>query len=374
MADRNTILVVDDEPDVADLIRQRFKRHVKSGDFYFVAAMDGIEALEALDRNDEIDVVLTDIRMPRMDGLTLLSRLGELDRLLRSIVVTAYGDMQNLRTAMNRGAFDFLTKPLDLDDLEITIDKAIRSVEQQKRAEHVRELFGRYLSPDILASLLREPAALALGGERRRVTLLMSDLCGFTSLSERLPPEQVVELLNVYLGRMTDVIARYNGTIDEFIGDAIFVIFGAPIRSEGHALRAVACAVDMQLAMQDVNTRLNELNLPWIEMGIAVNTGEVVVGNIGSARRAKYGVVGSPVNLVSRMEGCTAGGQILISESTLLDAGPGVRTSRKFDVAAKGFSAPVSLYEVDGVGSPHHLTLPDLPDAARRPSRLPTSA
>lgn len=161
MADRNTILVVDDEPDVADLIRQRFKRHVKSGDFYFVAAMDGIEALEALDRNDEIDVVLTDIRMPRMDGLTLLSRLGELDRLLRSIVVTAYGDMQNLRTAMNRGAFDFLTKPLDLDDLEITIDKAIRSVEQQKRAEHVRELFGRYLSPDILASLLREPAALA---------------------------------------------------------------------------------------------------------------------------------------------------------------------------------------------------------------------
>lgn len=359
MAARNTILVVDDEPDVSDLIRLRFRRHAEADRFRFVTAQDGLEALAVLEREEAVDVVLTDIRMPRMDGLELLLRLEGLDRSLRAIVLTAYGDMENLRTAMNRGAFDFLTKPFDLEDLEITIEKALKAVERQKRADHVHELFGRYLSREVLVSLLDDPKPLRFGGERRRVTLLMSDLRSFSHLAERLPPEAVVEILNIYLGRMTEVISKYDGTIDEFIGDAIFVIFGAPIRREDDPQRAAACAVDMQLSMFDVNSQLQGAGFRALEMGIALNTGEVVVGNIGSPKRAKYGAVGSPVNLVSRIESCTVGGQILISGSTLEEIRDSVMTGRTYEMSAKGFAAPVQIHELVGVGPPHNLELRD---------------
>ena len=222
------ILVVDDEPDLESLIRLKFRRQIRSGIFEFVNAGDGIEALEKLEKEPEIDIVLTDINMPRMDGLSLLAKIKELETMLKAVVVTAYGDMENIRTAMNRGAFDFLTKPIDLGDLEITINKAKANVEQQKRAALVRETFGRYLSDEVVATLLEGPDALKLGGEKRKVTLLMSDLRGFSTITEHRSPERVVEILNIYLGRMADIISRYNGTIDEFIGDAILVIFGAP--------------------------------------------------------------------------------------------------------------------------------------------------
>ena len=364
MSSANTILVVDDEPDVADLISLRFRPQIRSDRFRFVSAANGIEALKALEQNADIDVVLTDIRMPKMDGLTLLSYLEELDRTLRSIVLTAYGDMENIRTAMNRGAFDFLTKPFDFDDLQITIEKALKAVERQKRADHVRDLFGRYLSSEVRASLLEDRQPLQLGGERRQVTLLMSDLRGFSRLTERLAPEQVVEMLNIYLGRMTEVVEKYDGTIDEFIGDAIFVIFGAPVQRADHAQRAAACAIEMQLAMQEVNRELKESDYPPVEMGIALNTGEVVVGSIGSSRRAKYGVVGSPVNLVSRIESCSVGGQVLISESTLAEVGDAARVGRMYDISVKGFGTPVPVFELEGVGAPYHAELP------RRSERL----
>ena len=321
------ILVVDDEPDLEPLIRQGFRRKIRSGEYTFVFAGDGLEALDVLDQDLEIDLVLTDINMPRMDGLKLLANLNDLDRVLKAIVVTAYGDMENIRTAMNQGAFDFLTKPLVLDDLKKTVEKASQAILQQKKADLARQTFGRYLSDEVVATLLDQPEALTLGGEKRKVTLLMSDLRGFSTISERRPPETVVEILNIYLGRMADVITDYYGTIDEFIGDAILVIFGAPILREDDALRAVACAIDMQRAMAGVNTQLAERGLPKLEMGIGINTGEVVVGNIGSLKRTKYGVVGSHVNLTARIESYTVGGQVLTTESTLDAAGAAVLTT-----------------------------------------------
>jgi adenylate cyclase len=159
-------------------------------------------------------------------------------------------------------------------------------------------------------------------GGKRKITMLMADLRGFTSLSERLPPERVVTLLNRYLTTMVSVIKQYQGTIDEFIGDAIFVLFGAPIWQEDDAQRAVACGIAMQLAMASVNEQNRQDGLPEIEMGIGIHTGQVVVGNIGSAERTKYGVVGSQVNLTSRIQSCTTGGQTLISEATRREVGP----------------------------------------------------
>ncbi|HUF08537.1 MAG TPA: response regulator, partial [Rhodothermales bacterium] len=164
------ILVVDDEPDLEPLIRQRFRRQIKANIYEFRIAHDGQEALQRLEEHPEIDIVLTDINMPRMDGLTLLSKLPETGGLRKAVVVTAYGDMENIRTAMNRGAFDFLTKPIDLEDLEITIRKAQAIVDRERKAELARATFGRYLSDRVVATLLDHPDGMRLGGEKRTAT------------------------------------------------------------------------------------------------------------------------------------------------------------------------------------------------------------
>jgi len=221
----------------------------------------------------------------------------------------------------------------------------------------IRQTFGRYLTNEVVASLLDSPTGLAIGGEKRQVTLLMSDLRGFTTLSEYLHPEEVVTILNRHLGTMVDVILRYHGTIDEFIGDAILVIFGAPIQRDDDAQRAVACAVEMQLAMAMVNADNRRDGLPEVEMGIGIHTGEVVVGNIGSDKRAKYGVVGRHVNLTARIESCTVGSQILVSEATHREVGALITIAEQMQVTAKGIEAPITLYDVRGVGGTYNLAL-----------------
>ncbi len=225
-------------------------------------------------------------------------------------------------------------------------------------AAEIRKTFGRYLTDEVVANLLETPEGLKLGGERRKVTILMSDLRGFSAFSERLAPEQVVTILNMYLGEMADVITQYNGTIDEFIGDAILVIFGAPTQRPDDAERAVACALAMQLAMEPVNRRNQEMGLPVLEMGIGINTGEVVVGNIGSQKRAKYGIVGSHVNLTGRIESYTVGGQILISPDTYREIKQVVTVTGQMQVEPKGIKEPITIYEVGGIGGNHNLFLP----------------
>jgi adenylate cyclase len=224
-------------------------------------------------------------------------------------------------------------------------------------AGRIRKTFGRYLSDEIVANLLENPERLKLGGERRIITILTSDLRGFTSLAERLTPEEIIRILNIYLGYMADVITQHGGTIDEFMGDGILVLFGAPTAREDDAKRAVACAVAMQLAMGAVNERMKQLGLPRLEMGIGINTGVVVVGNIGSEKRTKYGVVGSQVNLTYRLESYTVGGQIIISEMTLKEAGSIVSIKRQREVQTKGVRKPLIIYEVAGIGGEYNLFL-----------------
>jgi adenylate cyclase len=189
------------------------------------------------------------------------------------------------------------------------------------------------------------------------VTLLMSDLRGFTALAERLDPERVLRLLNHYLAAMTEVITRHQGTIDEFMGDGILALFGAPVARDDDAARGCACAVAMQGAMEEVNARNRAAGLPAVEMGVAVNTGEVVVGNIGSDTRAKYGVVGTHVNLTARLQSITLGGQVLISESTRARAGSGLRTAQTQTVHPRGFQGPVVVHELVGVTGRYEVSL-----------------
>ncbi len=249
-------------------------------------------------------------------------------------------------------------KELEQRVKERTADLADANTDLDQRNKLIRHVFGRYISDNVVANLLESPEALQLGGERRQITILTSDLRGFTALSERLQPEEVINILNLYLEYMVEAINRYHGTIDEFMGDGMLVLFGAPLARENDATRAVACACAMQLAMGAVNEYMKQLGLPRLEMGIGINTGVVVVGNIGSEKRTKYGIVGSQVNLTYRIESYTRGGQILISEPTFKEVGSIVSIEAQKQVQPKGFPQPISIYEVNGIGGFYNLFLP----------------
>jgi class 3 adenylate cyclase len=222
-------------------------------------------------------------------------------------------------------------------------------VEGLRQREVIRNAFGRYVSPEVARAVLDAPDGLRLGGRKREITVLMSDLRGYTRFAEHGDPAGVMAVLNDYLGRMADIVIEHGGTINEFIGDAIFAVFGAPIEHADHAERAAATA----LAMQAANDALNEANAargrPRFEMGIGINTGEAVVGNIGSEQRTKYAVVGAAVNLAARVEGCTVGGQILLTESTVRYLGPVAEVAPPIHAELKGLDAPVALYELRGL-------------------------
>ncbi len=227
-----------------------------------------------------------------------------------------------------------------------------------RTASLIRQTFGRYLSDEVVAHVLENPRGLQLGGQRRQITMLASDLRGFTALAERISPEDVVKVLNLYLKHMADVILQYRGTIDDYLGDGIAVLFGAPESYEDDASRAVSCAIAMQLAMAEVNAKITTWGFSELEMGIGINTGEVVLGNIGSERRTKYSAIGSAMNLAFRIESYTVGGQIYISESTLAAVGEHVLevTDRQV-VHPKGIQKPVTLYQVGGIKGARPLML-----------------
>jgi adenylate cyclase len=239
--------------------------------------------------------------------------------------------------------------------LAISTTAIVITAYMARRAAGMRQTFGRYLADEVVANLLETPTGLKLGGENRKVTILISDLRGFSALSERLSPEKSVKFINFYLETMTEVINRYQGTINEIMGDGIFIMFGAPIQRYDDSQRAIACAIAMQLAMDAINEQNLNLNLPLLEMGIGINTGEVLAGNIGSQKRAKYTVMGNAVNLASRIESYTVGGQVLISKETLQDTGDVLRIDGQIRVQPKGFQEPIVLYEIGGIGGKFNL-------------------
>ena len=224
------------------------------------------------------------------------------------------------------------------------------------RNKLLSETFGRFLSDEIVRQLLDTPDGLMLGGKKRELTILMSDLRGFTAMSERMEPQSLISMLNHYLGTMTAVIQRYNGTIIEFIGDGILAIFGAPLASDRHASDAVAAAVAMQMQMKQINEWNAERGFPVLEMGIGINTGEVIVGNIGSEKRTKYGVVGSHVNLCGRIESYTIGGQILISPQTRAMISCELDVAQELEVYPKGVKGALTISHITGIGKPYDLS------------------
>ncbi|MDH3722757.1 MAG: adenylate/guanylate cyclase domain-containing protein [Desulfobacteraceae bacterium] len=245
-------------------------------------------------------------------------------------------------------------------------------MEGLRQRDFIRDTFGRYVTKEVVKELLDTSDGLKLGGEIREVTIMLSDLRGFTPIAEQLRPDQVIEVLNSYLSQMSKIIGQYKGTINEFIGDAILTFFGAPVKYGDSPARAVACALAMQLGMEEVNRKNNEKGLPPLYMGIGINTGDVIVGNIGSKERAKYGVVGHNINLTSRVEGATIGGQILITPSTHEKIKDLLIVRSVRSIRFKGVEENIDLYDVIGMKAPYNLMLPDVTDE-RTPLKTPIS-
>lgn len=243
-----------------------------------------------------------------------------------------------------------------------------RMAEGLKERERIKDTFGRYVTQEVVKRLLESKDGLRLGGETREISIMMSDLRGFTALTSGMHPEQVITFLNRYLGKMVEIILDHRGIIDEIIGDGILAFFGAPEAVDNHPELAVACALHMQLAMDEINRQNERDGLPHLEMGIAVNTGEVVVGNIGSEKRAKYGAVGAQVNFTDRVESFTVGGQVLISEGAYEKLSGEVEISRTLDVQMKGVPGTVRLYDITGISGQFRARLPSRDDS---PVRLP---
>ena len=349
-----TILFVDDEADLEALILQKFRRHIREGLVEVIFARDGLEALASIEQHPHVDMVVSDINMPRMDGLSLLARLQEAEDKKSTIIVSAYGDMSNIRTAMNRGAFDFLTKPIDFTDLETTIDKTIRHVEmlrevrrRQAEAERAHASLSRYFSPEIarrLACASGESDGMEV--QWRDVATIFTDITSFTSLVETAAPDVLGELLNEYVGGMTDVVFAHEGTVAKIIGDAIQVLFNAPGDQPDFATRAVACAHALDSWAQAFKQRWKERGVNFGTTRIGVHAGPALVGNFGGSRFFDYTAYGDTINTAARLEAANKhlGTRICVS-ATIAGGAENFRGRPVGDIVLRGRSEPLRAYE-----------------------------
>lgn len=352
------ILVVDDEPDLQALILQKFRRQIRDGLASFLFARDGVEALNTLEANHNIDLVVTDINMPRMDGLSLLEKLQSNEQNVSTIVVSAYGDMANIRTAMNRGAFDFVTKPIDFQDLETTIEKTLRHVQalrdarkRQAAAEQAYASLSRYFSPNLAQRLATDTGGMDLGHQRREVATLFTDIADFTGLVESLEPEVLGPLLNEYLMGMTDIVFAHDGTVAKIIGDALHVLFGAPGDQPDHATRAVICSLALDEYAQSFRERWNHKGIPVGTTRIGAHAGPAIVGNFGSGRFFDYTAYGDTINVTARLETANKplGTRVLIS-AALAKRAEDFHGRPVGDLVLRGKTEPIRALEPYRVG------------------------
>ncbi len=340
------ILVVDDEVDLETLIKQKFRQKIREKEYEFVFAVNGVDALEKLKEHSDADVILSDINMPVMDGLTLLTKLKEANSFAKAVVVSAYGDMDNIRTAMNRGAFDFITKPVNFEDLELTLKKTIDYATQvRKTIQAVKEnnILKMYVDETVLNFMdSREFESSLMANETVEGTVAFIDICGFTKISEHESPDTVVKLLNKYFDLMVPEIISQGGYVDKFMGDAIMAVF----RGDFHLDRAVEASLALRKKIDELPEQDGIAYLPKLAIGI--NSGEMISGNIGSAslKRLDYTVIGDMVNTAQRLQSAAEPGQIIISEAAFEKVKESFSCSKMGEVKLKNKANPLTIYNV----------------------------
>ena len=341
------ILVADDEADLETLIRQKFRQKIREQQYEFVFAVNGNDALEKMLQHPDIAIVLSDINMPEMDGLTLLTRLNESSPLTKTVMVSAYGDMDNIRIAMNRGAFDFVTKPVNFEDLELTMEKTIKHVNMVRetlKAIKENNILKMYVDENVLSFMgSREYEASIMANETVEATVAFIDICSFTTISENETPDTVVKLLNKYFDVIVKEILAQGGYVDKFIGDAVMAVF----RGDYHLDRAIdACLAVRKMIEELPNESGNIFFAPKVSIG--VNSGEMISGNIGSVnlRRLDYTVIGDEVNIAQRLQSAAGPGQIIINGMSFEKVKQSFNCRKAGEVNLKNKANPMMTFEV----------------------------
>lgn len=342
------ILVVDDEADLELLVKQKFRRKIRENVYEFVFAQNGEEALEKVQQHPDLDIILSDINMPVMDGLTLLSRLPEANPMLKAVMVSAYGDMQNIRTAMNCGAYDFVFKPVDFEDLDLTMEKTIRHVKQlQETLKAIKEnnILKMYVDENVLNFMThKEFENNLMKNEVLEATIMFIDICEFTAITEHVPANAVVNLLNGLFDKIVKEIIVQDGHVDKFIGDAVMAVF----KGENHLERAItaALAAKAQISTSEAITAGTKTFKPEISIGI--NSGEMVSGNIGSVslKRLDYTVIGDSVNTAQRLQSVAKPSQVMVNEQVYHQIKEQFKLLKIGEVTLKNKAKPVTVYEV----------------------------
>jgi len=338
------ILVADDETDLEVLIRQKFRQKIRDQKYEFVFAINGVDALRKMEEHPDIAIILSDINMPEMDGLTLLGRINEVAPLSRTVMVSAYGDMDNIRTAMNRGAFDFVTKPVNFEDLELTMEKTIRHVAQLKETlQAIKEnnILKMYVDSNVLNFMgTREYEQSLTASETTEATIAFIDICSFTSISEKESPDTVVKLLNRYFDVIVKEIIAQNGIVDKFMGDCVMAVFKGDYQLD----RAIEAALAIRKSIDSLPSEFSFS--PHVSIGI--DSGEVVSGNIGSGslKRLDYTVIGDVVNTAQRLQSAAGPGQIFITEKSNEKIKASFQCTRIGEITLKNKEVPAVVYEV----------------------------
>lgn len=344
------ILVVDDEADLELLVKQKFRRKIRENVYEFVFAANGAEALDKVREHNDIDIILSDINMPVMDGLTLLSHLPEANPMLKAVVVSAYGDMQNIRSAMNRGAFDFVCKPVDFEDLDLTMQKTIDHVRQmQETLKAIKEnnILKMYVDENVLNFMGHKGFEDSLlKNEVLEATVVFFDVVGFTAITEQVPANDVVTLLNSLFDKMVQEIIKHGGVIDKFMGDAVMAVF----KGDYHLDRAIDAALAVKANIESVKDAMMGDKPYQPQISIGINTGEMVSGNIGSAtlKRLDFTVIGDVVNTAQRLQSAAKPGQIVITEDIYQKAKESFECEKIGEVTLKNKIKPVTIYQVIG--------------------------
>ena len=341
------ILVADDEADLEMLIKQKFRQKIREQQYEFIFAINGNDALDKIQQHPDVDIVLSDINMPEMDGLTLLSHLSESSPLIKAVIVSAYGDMENIRTAMNRGAFDFITKPINFEDLSVTMEKTLKHVLQLRetlKAIKENNILKMYVDETVLNFMgSREFESSLMQNDTVEATVAFLDICSFTSISENESPDTVVKLLNSYFDVMVKEIIAQGGYVDKFIGDAIMAVF----RGNFHLDRAIDACLAVRTQIDNLPPSSEKISFrPKVSIGI--NSGEMISGNIGSVnlRRLDYTVIGDAVNTAQRLQSAAKEGQIIINEATYEKVKESFNCRKVGEVSVKNKAHQLTIYEV----------------------------
>lgn len=353
-----TALVVDDTRSIRLLIVET----LRAQGTHVVEAKDGLEAYEIMrSHGKDISLVISDIEMPNMTGEELVKKIRQDLNMTNVpiILLSTISDKSRIINFFKVGATDYLTKPFIKEELlarlnvHLSLHLKYQELKEQERDleklnNFIKDALQKYVSPDYINMLINRPDMLELGGEERELTIMFTDIQGFTSISEQFPPKQLVELLNEYLDGMTNILMQHAGTLDKYEGDAIIAFWNAPLTQRRHAIKAVTAALEMQNFCRAISEKFLKTGKPPLKTRIGINTGKAIVGNIGSKKRFNYTIIGDEVNLASRLEGANKlyGTSLIISDTTYLQLGD-VFLCRELDfLRVKGKQKPVRVYEV----------------------------